>query len=79
MAIVYRIGKCKLFFYFSPEIKNKCLIFHYFPKCSLVKLVNFLLFHDVAVDKGAHLQFTHIFLNLFRLNVAVLSQLHFKS
>lgn len=33
-------------------------------KCSLVKLVNFLLFHDVAVDKGAHLQFTHIFLNL---------------
>jgi hypothetical protein len=54
-------------FYFSPELKNKCLIFHSLPmstRCSLVKLVNFLLFHDVAADKGAHLQFTHIFLNL---------------
>jgi hypothetical protein len=52
--------------YFSPEIKNKCLIFHSFPmstKCSLVTFVNFLSFHNVVVDKGAHLQFTPIFLN----------------
>jgi hypothetical protein len=45
-------------FLISFQKLKTCLIFHSFSVYTRVltgKLVNFLLFHDVAVDKGAHL------------------------
>jgi hypothetical protein len=66
MTITYRIGKCKWFF-ISFQKWKKCLIFHSFSMYTRVltgKLVYFLLFHNVAVHRGAHLQLTHIHLNL---------------